>query len=141
MQFGDLKFERTERNLRRVAAMMQETIKSQAPIRTGRLERSIEVDVVQDDNGEWDILIYYSNYGNYTNFGTRPYFERNQLDKNLFGMSRFRGYEKGKGGIRPQYWLSLRGQEQRFQGPIEQGLETDMLTFMDNAIKNLQNLK
>jgi hypothetical protein len=140
MKFGNIAWERTERNIRRVASLMQTTIQSQAPVRTGALRRSIEVVPTMGTDGEWDILVYYKQYGQYTNWGTRPYYDRSQQNKDLFGMKRWVGYERGKGGIRPQYWLSLRGKEQLFQGPIEQGLQADMYQFMQDAIKNLQNL-
>lgn len=131
--------------MQRIARQMLVDIRQQAPRRgnnprnpyaTGKLVRSIGVEP-QQDGDQWSIIVSYDDYGDYTAFGTRQYFNPRDLQQSFFGLREFKGYEKGKGGIRPQYWLSLRGQRPKYERMIEEGLSITFETFTNNVISNL----
>ena len=144
-------FQHTKETMERLAALIERDLKQQVPqpgyrrLRrgekgpTGRLKRSLSVDAFPTQNDEWTIGVSYEAYGNYTNFGTRPYAPRwrEQIDLTLFDLPQFAGYRKGIGGIRPQYWLSLSRNENRYIKEINASLEIDFESFINNVVENL----
>ena len=84
----------------KAAAIIRTRVELQVPVRTGVLKNSIKV-YVKDQ----DINIEYADYGAYTNYGTGPYYNGRYGLGNPPG--RFKGYKKGKGGIKAQNWSSI----------------------------------
>jgi hypothetical protein len=124
--------------LRKVANEMSSTLKRQVPQRgqnpfaTGNLKSKFNLDVRKSAQGEWQVLMSYPDYGNYTAFGTRRYSNwREQSALNIFDRDSFSGYRPGKGGIRPQNWLSLRNQKAELEEMIQQELGMSLEVFMD----------
>ena len=104
--FKDLNIsDKMYRVTRRLAKKIERQIKDQVPVDTGALKDSIEVEILPTADGLGiEIVLIDLDYGKYTDFGTGPYYEEpNELP--MVGI--FRGYERGQGGIRPQYWSSL----------------------------------
>jgi hypothetical protein len=82
-------------------------MKAQAPVKTGKLKRSIRYKVVTK-NGNPALSFYYIYYGVYVDLGTYS-----NADKASYGMSQFimpkwnpKPGHTGK-GIMPRYWTSL----------------------------------
>jgi hypothetical protein len=82
-------------------------MKAQAPIKTGKLKRSIKYKVVTK-KGQPALSFYYIYYGVYVDLGTYS-----NADKSSYGMSQFimprwnpKPGHNGK-GILPRYWTSL----------------------------------
>ena len=74
----------------------------------------------------------YPFYGNYTAYGTRTYSNwREQSVLNIFDRSPFRGYTKGRNGIVPQNWLSLRQQKAEYEDMIQKELGESLEVFMN----------
>lgn len=80
-------------------------LRRQAPVKTGRLKRSIHINVIReggDGNYRFTFMEEYLGYGIFTDLGTGPYGvaeeARGEWDPNP---------GKGKGGIRPRFWNSL----------------------------------
>lgn len=124
--------------LRKVAKDMSRDLKRQVPQRgqnpyaTGNLKSKFNLDVRKNANGDWEILMTYPFYGNYTNFGTRQYSNwREQSGMNIFDRSPFRGYSKGRNGIVPQNWLSLRQQKAEYENMIQEELGESLEVFMN----------
>ena len=137
-------FQQTKQTMERLAALVRRDLQSQIPQRgqnpyaTGKLQSSLNVDAYEDGD-QWTIGVSYDDVGNYTNFGTRPYSSRwkAQSQQSFFDLPQFAGYKKGRGGIRPQYWLSLSRQENKYIKELEGALELDFETFMNSVIDNL----
>jgi len=130
--------------MKSIANMIQRDIKRQVPqpgqnpYATGRLKSRTNVDLRKDANGEWSILISYPFYGNYTAFGTRQYSNwREETQLNIFDRSAFSGYRKGRDGIRPQNWLSLRRDRQKYEDYIREELNEDILVFVEKYVNQL----
>jgi len=124
--------------LRKVAADMSSDLKRQVPQRgqnpyaTGNLKSKFNLDVRKNQRNEWEILMTYPFYGNYTAFGTRQYSNwREQSGMNIFDRAPFRGYSKGRNGIVPQNWLSLRQQKQEYEDMIQEELGESLEVFMN----------
>ena len=133
-----------KQTMRQIANMIQRDIKRQVPqpgqnpYATGNLKSKTNVDLRKDGNGEWSILITYPFYGGYTAFGTRQYSNwREQSGLNIFERSPFSGYRKGRRGIRPQNWLSLSRERQRYEEYIREELNEDILVFVENYVNQL----
>lgn len=124
--------------LRKVASDMSRDLKRQVPQRgqnpyaTGNLKSKFNLDVRKNANGEWEIMMTYPFYGNYTAYGTRTYSNwREQSVLNIFDRSPFRGYTKGRNGIVPQNWLSLRQQKAEYEDMIQKELGESLEVFMN----------
>lgn len=127
--------------LKKVANQMSRDLKRQVPQRgnsprnpyaTGNLKSKFNLDVRRDANMQWEILVTYPFYGNYTAFGTRQYSNwREQTELNIFDRAPFRGYSKGRNGIVPQNWLSLRQQKAEYEDMIQNELGETLEVFMD----------
>lgn len=142
MQFKDLSDEtlarlgdRIIRNAR-ARIMRQVPQRGQNPFATGRLKDSVTFAWRKDSaTGTWGLQVDYLPYGNYTNYGTRNFAGgwRAARDAGFFGRD-FQGYRRGRGGIRPQYWLSLRGDRPVYEAIVEAELRTTFQTFLNNTI-------
>jgi len=143
MKFKDLTKETLNRLGERLKRNIEARVDRQVPSprnnpdrrrlhRTGRLLRSINVTFDQMPSDTWALNIHYENYGDFTLFGTGTY-ELNARDVGLFGM-RFNGYRRGKGGIRPQGWLSLYGDRPVYEAIVEAELNMTLETFLNNTI-------
>ena len=139
-------FQNTKKTMERLASMVERDLLEQVPQRgannpyaTGDLKRSLNVSTFNTSDDEWTIAVTYDQHGNYTNFGTRVYSGRWQQlkDASFFDLPRFAGYKRGKGGIRPQYWLSLSRQENKYLKELEKSIELDFDTFINKVIENL----
>lgn len=144
-------FQHTKETMERLAVMIERDLKEQVPqpgyraLRkgergpTGKLKRSLSVNAFPVKNEEFTIAVGYEMYGNYTNFGTRQYAGRWQqlANQSLFELPNFAGYRRGSYGIRPQYWLSLSRQENRYIKEITTSLEMDFESFINNVVENL----
>jgi len=125
--------------LRKVAANMRRDLGRQVPQRgqnpyaTGNLKSKFNLDVRKNTSNEWEILMTYPFYGNYTTFGTRQYARnwREQFELNIFDRAPFRGYTKGRNGIVPQNWLSLRQQKAQYEEMIQEELGESLEVFMN----------
>jgi len=124
--------------LRKVANDMSRDLKRQVPQRgqnpyaTGNLKSKFNLDVRKNARGDWEIMMTYPFYGNYTAFGTRQYSNwREQSGMNIFDRAPFRGYSKGRNGIVPQNWLSLRQQKQEYEDMIQEELGESLEVFMN----------
>lgn len=107
------------------------------PFATGTLQRSVTYSWDKLSDGRWELTINYVNHGKFTNFGIRRFFNPAMVEQSFFGYA-FRGYAKGKGGIRPQGWLSLRGDRPVYEAIVEAEIRTSWEEFLDNTISNLQ---
>ena len=138
MQFKDLSDESMQRVGQRIIRNAEARIRRQVPQRgrnpfaTGALADSLRFNWVKNSMGQWELTVDYLEYGKYTNWGTRNY--NSYRDAGFFGMPEFRGYREGKGGIRPQYWLSLRGDRPVYEAIVEAELQTTWQTFLNNTI-------
>lgn len=151
MRAAGFPFQHTKETMERLATMIEKDLKEQVPqpgyrpLRrgdrgpTGKLKNSLSVTAFPVKNEEFTIAVGYEMYGNYTNFGTKKYAARWQqlANQSLFELPNFAGYRKGLGGIRPQYWLSLSRQENRYIKEINASLEIDFDTFINNIVENL----
>jgi hypothetical protein len=93
--------------------------------RTGRLRSSLGYRVLSNNT----ISIYFNRYGIYPDLGTGPFADTTST--NPFGLPAYRGYERGFGGIRPQYWTSLSSEEDA----IVTGLEEQLSTIIEEMVR------
>jgi hypothetical protein len=124
----------------KVARMMESDIRRNIPRKgtmpnyfesTGNLKNSLRVNV--DSRGD-AIEVEFASYGKFTAFGTRQYRDDEAAQDTFFGMKAPRIYKKGKGGIRPQYWLSLRNREDRYNDFIQKNLQIGLDKFIENYL-------
>lgn len=99
----------------------------QNPYATGRLQRSLKISYfVNSDSIGYKFS--YLDYGVYTNLGTKQYNEikYGSIKSSPFNLPPFRGYVKGSGGIRPQYWTSMTeaGLLKKFKDDIKNDLKS-----------------
>ena len=144
--FKDLTEEQLRRLGERLKRNAESRIRQQIPRRnnrpenpyaTGALERSLELDWRPNEQGEWQLFVTYADHGKYTAFGTRRYFDRNARDAGFFGRD-YVGYRRGNGGIRPQNWLGLRGDQPVYEAIVEAELKMTWETFLNNTISNFK---
>ena len=142
MLFKDLSDETLQRLGERIIRNAQNRIMRQVPQRgqnpyaTGKLKNSVTFAWVKDsETGGWSLQVNYANYGNYTNYGTRRYSAgwRDARDAGFFGRE-FQGYRRGTKGIRPQNWLSLRGDRPIYEAIVEGEIQKTFETFLNNTI-------
>lgn len=124
--------------LREISNKMRTDLKRQVPQRgqnpyaTNNLKSKFNLDVRKSANDEWEIFMTYPFYGNYTSFGTRVYSNfREQGGLNIFERAPFRGYTKGRNGIVPQNWLSLRNQKAEYEEMIQEKMGESLEVFID----------
>jgi hypothetical protein len=127
--------------LKKVASNMTRDLKRQVPQRgntpnnpyaTGALKSRFNVDVRKSAKDQWEIFMTYPFYGNYTAYGTRAYSNwREQSGLNIFDRAPFSGYRKGRNGIIPQNWLSLRNQKATYEKMIQEELGESLEVFVD----------
>ncbi len=132
--------------LTRVARMMYSDIRKNVPRKgtqpsyfksTGDLKRSLRVSV--DSRGD-AIEVFFEPYGKYTAFGTNSkngggqYFDEQASRDTFFGMRAPRVYRKGTAAIRPQYWLSLSDQREKYEEFIEKNLQIGLDEFIENYL-------
>ena len=83
-----------------IAKLMQDQLRKQAPVATGKLQQSVVVKAVESKDGV-QLVTGYLTYGIFTDEGTGRYRKPNP--KAIFNPNP----GKGKGGIRPRYWTNL----------------------------------
>lgn len=124
----------------KVARMMESDIRRNIPRQgsmpsyfrsTGNLKRSLRVGV--DAKGD-AIEVEFASYGKFTAFGTKQYRDREAEQDTFFGMKAPRVYRKGRGGVRPQYWLSLRNRQDRYDAFIQENLQIGINEFIENYL-------
>lgn len=76
-------------------------LRRQSPVKTGRLRKSIHIRANRTDEGVTFVATYLD-YGTFTDTGTGPYGVQ---DSDRRSWDPIPG--KGKGGIKPRFWLSL----------------------------------
>jgi len=141
MQFKNLSDESLQRVGTRIIRNVEARLRRQVPQRgknpfaTGRLQRSLQFDWGKE-GGQWALSVSYDHHGVYTNYGTRNY---NQYrEQSFFGMGEYTRYRRGRGGIRPQWWLSLRGDRPVYEAIVEAELNMTLETFLNNTISGLK---
>jgi hypothetical protein len=107
------------------------------PFATGKLARSLQFSWEKNSEGVYELDISYLDYGKYTAFGTRSYNDSAARDAGFFGRD-FVGYRRGNGGIRPQYWLGLRGDRPVYEAIVEAELKMTWETFLNNTISGFK---
>lgn len=117
-----------------LGARTQAILYLQVPVDTGRLKRSIKVKY-QRSNDSVSYSFGYLDYGVYVNLGTKQYNTIKWGSKQSipFDLPPFRGYRKGKGGIQPQYWLSL--SEAVGIKDFKESIKNDIKEYIKNSIK------
>ena len=83
-----------------IAKLMQDQLRRQAPVDTGKLQRSVVVKAVESEDGV-QLVTGYLTYGIFTDSGTKRFHRPNNNAK----WNPKPG--KGKGGIKPRYWTNL----------------------------------
>lgn len=83
-----------------IAKLMQDQLRRQAPVATGKLQRSVVVKAVESVDGV-QLVTGYLTYGIFTDSGTKRFHRPNNNAK----WNPKPG--KGKGGIKPRYWTNL----------------------------------
>lgn len=116
--------------MRDVARVVGTRLMLQAPVKTGKLLRSISVEPKSNT-----IEIYYLDYGTYTNYGTGRYYP----GKFKYGTNpdpgSYRSYRKGKGGIRPQYWTAMSDSDaNRIEIMIAEEVEKQTFDYLNAEI-------
>ena len=89
-----------------IAKLMQDQLRKQAPVATGKLQRSVVVKANEDKDGV-QLVTGYLTYGIFTDSGTKRFHRPNNNAK----WNPKPG--KGKGGIKPRYWTNLGKPTQR----------------------------
>lgn len=85
------------------ARLIQELLRSQAPVKTGTLRDSVRVRGEEGKSGNIVFRSTYKDYGVYLDYGTGPfntYPQRSAYRRNP-------GSGVGQGGIKPRFWTSL----------------------------------
>jgi hypothetical protein len=148
MQFKDLSDETLKRLGDRIIRNAKARIERQVPsprnnprpsgrdrlVRTGNLLRSLQFNWDKNSSGSWALTVDYLDYGVYTAFGTSTRYKDEAARQAGFFGREFRGYRRGKGGIRPQYWLSLRDDRPVYEAIVEAELRMTFQTFLNNTI-------
>lgn len=102
------------------------------PFSKGDLQRSVAYTWIKRDDLTWDLQVSYLDQGTFTNFGTRKLRNRLMEGQSVFGYE-FRGYVKSKGGVRPQGWLSLRGDQPVYEAIVEAEVRVTWEEFVRNT--------
>ena len=145
-QFKDLTDEALTKLGSRLIRNISSRVSKQVPTPTrnpfskGDLSRSLNFTWGKADDGKWSLSAHYADHGKYTRFGTRNYFDRAYLEQSLFGLD-FTGYQKGKGGVRSQNWMSLRGDLPVYEAIIEAEVRLTWEMFVKNTVSELSKKK
>lgn len=107
------------------------------PFATGKLQRSLRFIWEKNGEGIYELGISYLDYGKYTAFGTRNYYDGMAREAGFFGRQ-FVGYRRGNGGIRPQNWLGMRGDRPVYEAIVEAELKMTWETYLNNTISNFK---
>ena len=83
-----------------IAKLMQDQLRRQAPVATGKLQKSVVVKAKETKDGV-QLVTGYLTYGIFTDSGTKRFHKPNNEAK----WNPTPG--KGKGGIKPRYWTNL----------------------------------
>lgn len=83
-----------------IQKLMQDQLRRQAPVATGRLQKSVVVRAKESKDGV-QLVTGYLTYGIFTDSGTGRYRRPNPVAR----WNPAPG--KGKGGIKPRYWTNL----------------------------------
>lgn len=92
-----------QRALNTCSNILQYQIKSQTPVDTGKLKKSMSVQAFTKRNGDLGFKIVsapYQRYGRYVDLGTGPYRAKKRGKFN-------RRPPKGKGGIIPRFFTTI----------------------------------
>ena len=141
-QFKDLTDDQLQklgdRIIRNASARIKQQVPtpSRNPFSKGKLSRSLQFKWRKQADGVWALVIDYADHGAFTLFGTRKYYSPNQRVQSVFGYD-FRGYNKAKGGVRPQLWLSLRGDQPIYEAIVEAEVRTTWKAFIQNTLSPL----
>lgn len=144
--FADITDEQLQRLGQRLIRNVQARIGQQIPrpnnrptnpFATGKLARSLQFTWEKNAEGVYELDISYLDYGKYTAFGTRNYNDSAARDAGFFGRE-FVGYRRGRGGIRPQYWLGLRDDRPVYEAIVEAELKITWETYLNNTISNFK---
>ena len=122
-----------QKNLREYAKRMQSLLKEQAPVRTGDLQRSIQVTVEKTQKG-FAITRSFLFYGVFTNLGTGDYYtiKYGTRQANPFFLPSWDPNPgKGSYGIKPRYWESVRA-----LAPATGRLKQELLLAVKKEAKN-----
>lgn len=130
-QVGDRLIRNAERRIRQ--QIPRTNNRPANPYATGKLARSLQFTWEKDADGVYQLNVNYLDYGKYTQFGTRGYNDSAAREAGFFGRD-FRGYSRGNKGIRPQYWLNLRGDRPVYEAIVESELRMTFETFLNNTI-------
>jgi hypothetical protein len=130
------------RLIRNVQARVSKQVPTPArnPFSKGALARSIQYSWNKNAQDNWEMKIHYEDQGKFTNFGTRANRSIAMEETSVFGYS-YRGYNRGKGGIRPQGWLSLRGDQPVYEAIVEAEVRIAWETFVNNTMTPLTKSK
>ena len=144
--FADITDEQLQRLGQRLIRNVQARIGQQIPrpnnrpanpFATGKLARSLQFTWEKNAEGVYELDISYLDYGKYTAFGTRNYNDSAARDAGFFGRE-FVGYRRGRGGIRPQYWLGLRDDRPIYEAIVEAELRMTWETYLNQTISNFK---
>ena len=83
-----------------IAKLMQDQLRRQAPVATGKLQKSVVVKAKESKDGV-QLVTGYLTYGIFTDSGTGRFRKPNPEAKWNPNPG------KGKGGIKPRYWTNL----------------------------------
>ena len=120
----------------KVARIVGTRLMLQAPVKTGQLVRSI---VVEPRTNQ--IEIFYADHGTYTNYGTGRYYPSRFSYGTQPDPGTFRGYQKGKGGIRPQYWTAMSFSDaNEIDRMIENELEKQTIIYLEGEIDDIYEI-
>jgi len=142
MRFDQLSDESIKKVGERIIRNAEARIRSQVPspdrnpFSKGALRNSLRFKWGKNSDDEWELTIDYADHGKFVAFGTRSYFDAGARATSFFGRD-YVGYVKSTGGIRPQYWLSLRGDRPVYEAIVEAELRVVWETFITNTISDL----
>ena len=128
-----------ERIIRNVQARVSAQVPAPGrnPFSKGVLQKSVKYSWTKNPQTEaWELKIDYADQGTFTQFGTRAYFNPATVNQSMFGYD-FRGFVPGKGGVRPQFWLSLRGDQPVYEAIIEAEIRKTWEFFVKNTVTGL----
>lgn len=113
--------------MRDVARIIETRLKLHSPVDTGTLKNSISVTPTKDS-----VIIEYLDYGVYTNYGTGRYYPGKYSYGTVPDAGSYRGYRKGKGGIRAQYWTSInKSDSSKIVSMIETEVERQSFRYLN----------
>ena len=109
-----------------IAKLMQDQLRRQAPVATGKLQKSVVVKAKESKDGV-QLVTGYLTYGIFTDSGTGRYRKPN-LDARWNPKP-----GKGQGGIKPRYWTNL---DQAITIRIAQIIEKELAKQIRQSFKS-----